>query len=60
MAEEAKNSGGETAVVPAQSHDNAGAAVGTAIIAPDVVQNPGLPPHRKRVTDLDPKRDKRA
>ena len=46
MAEEAKNSGGETAVVPAQSHDNAGAAVGTAIIAPDVVQNPGLPPHR--------------
>lgn len=59
MAEEAKNNG-TTAVVPAQSHDNDGAAVGTAIIAPDVVQNPGLPPHRKRVTDLDPKREKRA
>ncbi|MDI6024348.1 Rieske 2Fe-2S domain-containing protein [Leucobacter sp. UT-8R-CII-1-4] len=59
MAEEAKNNG-TTAVVPAQSHDNDGAAVGTAIIAPDVVQNPGLPPHRQRVTDLDPKREKRA
>ena len=60
MAEEAKSSGSEGAVVPAQSHDNTGAAVGTAVISPDVVQNPGLPPHRKRVTDLDPKRDKRA
>ncbi len=60
MAEEAKNSGSDNAVVPAQSHDNAGAAVGTAVIAHDVVQNPGLPPHRKRVTDLDPKREKRA
>lgn len=60
MAEEAKSSGSESAVVPAQSHDNTGAAVGTAVISPDVVQNPGLPPHRKRVTDLDPKRDKRA
>ena len=59
MAEEAKNSG-TSAVVPAQSHDNNGAAVGTAIMAPDVVQNPGLPPHRQRVTDLDPKREKRA
>lgn len=60
MAEEAKNGGSESAVVPAQSHDNVEAAVGTAVISPDVVQNPGLPPHRKRVTDLDPKRDKRA
>ncbi|MCA0378650.1 MAG: Rieske (2Fe-2S) protein [Actinobacteria bacterium] len=60
MAEEAKNSGSESAVVPAQSHDNASVAVGTAVISHDVVQNPGLPPHRKRVTDLDPKRDKRA
>ena len=60
MAEEAKNNGGESAVVPAQSHDNVGAAVGTAVISHDVVQNPGLPPHRKRVPDLDPKSDKRA
>lgn len=60
MAEEAKHSGSESAVVPAQSHDIADAAVGTALISPDIVQNPGLPPHRKRVTDLDPKRDKRA
>ena len=60
MAEDAKNSGREGAVVPAQSHGDSGAAAGTAVIASDAVQNPGLPPHRKRVTDLDPKRDKRA
>ncbi len=60
MAEEAKNNGGEGAVVPAHSHGGEGAAVGTAVVSPDAVQNPGLPPHRKRVTDLDPKRDKRA
>ncbi len=60
MAEEAKHNGGEGAVVPAQSHGVSSAAVGTAVIAPDAVQNPGLPPHRQRVTDLDPKREKRA
>ena len=60
MAEEAKSNGTESAVVPAQSHDNTGAAVGTAVISPDVDQNPGLPPHRKLVTDLDSKRYKRA
>ena len=60
MAEEAKNNGGEGAVVPAQSHGSTGTAVGTAVISPDAVQNPGLPAHRKRVTDLDPKREKRA
>lgn len=60
MANEAKNDGSEGAVVPAQSHGSEGIAVGTAVIAPDAVENPGLPPHRKRVTDLDPKREKRA
>lgn len=60
MAEEAKNNGGENAVVPAQSHDIVDAAVGTAVISHDLVQNPGHPPHRARVTDLDPKKDKRA
>jgi ubiquinol-cytochrome c reductase iron-sulfur subunit len=35
------------------------ASTGTAVIASDVV-NPGEPPHRKRVTDLDPKKAKHA
>ncbi|WP_025133038.1 ubiquinol-cytochrome c reductase iron-sulfur subunit [Leucobacter sp. PH1c] len=60
MAEEAKNNGGTGAVVAAQGHGSADGAVGTAVIASDAVQNPGLPPHRKRVTDLDPKKEKNA
>ena len=59
MAEEATNNGGDGAVVPARGH-GATAAAGTAVIASDAVENPGLPPHRKRVTDIDPKREKRA
>lgn len=59
MAEEAKHSGENTAVV-AQSHGEVELAAGTAVISSDAVQNPGLPPHRKRVTDLDPKKDKSA
>ncbi|MGJ0204421.1 cytochrome bc1 complex Rieske iron-sulfur subunit [Leucobacter sp. gxy201] len=59
MAEEAKYNGDESAVVAAQSHGG-GESVGTAVLSSDAVQNPGLPPHRKRVTDLDPKREKRA
>lgn len=60
MAEEAKNNGSEGAVVAAQGHASSEVAAGTAVISSDAVQNPGLPPHRKRVTDLDPKLDKRA
>ena len=59
MAEEAMNNG-ENAVVATHGHSADEAAVGTAVISPDAVQNPGLPPHRKRVTDLDPKKEKRA
>ena len=33
---------------------------GTAIVTSDGFQNPGFPPHRPRVTDEDPKREKRA
>ena len=61
MAEEAKNNGGSDAVVAAQGHGADGAAsAGTAVVTADAVQNPGLPPHRKRVTDLDPKKAKNA
>jgi ubiquinol-cytochrome c reductase iron-sulfur subunit len=53
MAEEAK-SGSEDAVVASQGHGGEVASVGTAVVSPDAAENPGLPPHRKRVTDLDP------
>jgi ubiquinol-cytochrome c reductase iron-sulfur subunit len=33
---------------------------GTAIVASDAIENPGLPPHRLRVTDLDPKKNRQA
>ena len=36
------------------------ASTGTALIASDAFENPGFPPHRPRVTDEDPKREKRA
>jgi ubiquinol-cytochrome c reductase iron-sulfur subunit len=42
-----------------EKHD-AAAAPGTAVIAPDAFENPGMPPHRLRVTDLDPKKDRIA
>ncbi|NQX28707.1 Rieske 2Fe-2S domain-containing protein [Microbacteriaceae bacterium VKM Ac-2854] len=35
-------------------------SVGTAVVTRDKVQDPGLPPHRARVTDLDPKAAKGA
>jgi ubiquinol-cytochrome c reductase iron-sulfur subunit len=34
--------------------------VGTAVVVRDAVENPGFPPHRPRVTDLDPKKERRA
>jgi ubiquinol-cytochrome c reductase iron-sulfur subunit len=60
MAEVAKHSGGESTVVPAQSHGMFGDAVGTAVVSSDAVENPGLPPHRKRITELNPKRERFA
>ena len=33
---------------------------GLAVAVPDPVQNPGLPPHRERITDKDPAAMKRA
>ncbi len=55
------NSGKELAAEDSSAHIAApGASVGTAVVSNDAVKNPGLPPHRKRVTDLDPKKEKRA
>lgn len=56
MAKEAKD-GSNKAVIVAQSQSG---EVGTAVISPDAIENPGFPPHRKRVTDLDPKKEKRS
>jgi ubiquinol-cytochrome c reductase iron-sulfur subunit len=36
------------------------ASPGTAIVTSDAIENPGLPPHRFRVTDLDPRKQKQA
>ncbi|MBO1902567.1 Rieske (2Fe-2S) protein [Leucobacter weissii] len=57
MAEEAKESAGALAT---QGHAGDEAPAGTAVISSDAVQNPGLPPHRERVTDLDEKKSKSA
>lgn len=59
MAEEAK-SGSAGTVIASQGHDTDSADHGTAVVSTDAVQNPGLPKHRKRVTDLDPKKEKNA
>lgn len=57
MAEEAKSG---DAVLASQGHGAGELAAGTAVISSDAVQNPGLPPHRKRVTDVDGKKEKHA
>ena len=31
-------------------------SAGTAVVPSDAVENPGFPPHRPRVTDLDPRK----
>ena len=36
------------------------AATGIAVVGSDSFENPGLPPHRERVTDLDPRKDRQA
>lgn len=33
---------------------------GTAVVARNSLENPGFPPHRPRITDLDPKEERRA
>src|SRR5690625_2817170 len=58
MANEALN-GKEHAVVAAQGQASS-EVVGTAVISPDAPQNPGHPPYRPRVTDLDQKKQKNA
>lgn len=58
MANDAQD-GNEKAVVAAQSQTS-DVVLGTAVISPNAIDNPGLPPHRKRVTDLDSAKEKRS
>ena len=53
------NSGKDlTAADSGTGHDPANA--GTAVVVRDAVDNPGFPPHRPRVTDLNPSAERRA
>ncbi|MCI4657740.1 cytochrome bc1 complex Rieske iron-sulfur subunit [Cryobacterium zhongshanensis] len=53
------NSGKDlTAADSGTGHDPAKA--GTAVVVRDAVDNPGFPPHRPRVTDLNPSAERRA
>jgi len=55
------NSGTELAAAESSAVEHARAGdPGTAVLVEDAVQNPGFPPHRQRVTDKDPKKEKRA
>ena len=54
------NGGQDQAAAGSSSVELSGAHPGTAVVAQDSIANPGFPPHRPRVTDLDPKADRRA
>lgn len=61
MAEAHDGTSGETAgkaVAPQQDHSAPTPAV--AVVRADRIPNPGFPPERLRVTDLDPKKEKQA
>lgn len=58
MAKDA-NSGSQDAVVVAQGQSPV-EITGTAVVSPDAPQNPGLPPHRQRITDSNEKKAKSA
>ena len=51
------NAAAGSAIEKRGTHD---VPVGTAVISSDAIENPGLPPHQPRVTDLDPKKEKGA
>ena len=43
-----------------EKHETAAPAPATAVVRADRIPNPGFPPERLRVTDLDPKKEKQA
>lgn len=52
--------GKDLTAADSSSVEHGSAAAGTAVVTRDAVANPGFPPHRPRVTDLDPRAEKRA
>jgi len=58
----AKDDNGAEHVPAADSSSvvRAGTPAGTAVVARNSLENPGFPPHRPRITDLDPKEERRA
>ncbi|MGO2659882.1 cytochrome bc1 complex Rieske iron-sulfur subunit [Mycetocola reblochoni] len=55
------NSGAELAAAASSDHGpENNVSTGTAVVANDAVENPGFPPHRQRVTDLNPKKERTA
>ncbi|CAO1651456.1 ubiquinol-cytochrome c reductase iron-sulfur subunit [Salinibacterium sp. NSLL150] len=59
MADDHGDTAGSTAAgKDVEQHGAPAHSAGTAVVATDEVPNPGFPPHRPRVTDLDPKVDK--
>jgi ubiquinol-cytochrome c reductase iron-sulfur subunit len=55
-----ETSGKDLSPADSSSVEHVSAPAGTAVVARDAVANPGFPPHRPRVTDLDPRAEKRA
>jgi ubiquinol-cytochrome c reductase iron-sulfur subunit len=53
-------SGSDAAGTAVEKSVPSSASAGTAVAQRDAIENPGLPPHRPRVTDLDPKKEKLA
>ena len=61
MAEAHDGASGETAgKAVAQQQDHSAPAPAIAVVRTDRIPNPGFPPERLRVTDLDPKKEKQA
>jgi len=56
----AEHDEGGTDLATSSAPGHGSAPAGTAVVTRDRVQDPGLPPHRPRMTDLDPKVAKRA
>jgi len=54
------DNGGKDHAADSSSVELAGSPAGTAVVTQDSIENPGFPPHRPRVTDLDPQADRRA
>jgi len=56
----AEHDEGGTDLATSSATGHGSAPAGTAVVTRDRVQDPGLPPHRPRMTDVDPKVAKRA